>query len=965
MMTTSRRPRRPLWARPLRSPALPRSLRGQFTLALSMLSLLILAGSLAAFLSLRTSTGATLQLTQDRLGRMQGAQDVVQRTLLIEHDSDRLLSTRSLAAVQQSYAAIVTQTKELDRLVAGLASEHDDLVVLDLLQSAQLFRNTANVVAQLRERALQSEIAFTQLLQQRTRGLQGSALALVLYRLQSADDAGTVEQLRGQFLRSASALHAMPLEGDPFTARLRLINERQGLGQFNTALQHQADSMVAAARLQSASFDGDYRVALQQLADTSRRHQHYVLLLLAGNLLFVWAVGYVFLGRHLLRRLQQLSHHLQQRGEATTPLHVLALGKDEIGDMARAVDQFLADRSQLETRTAELTRTQEHLVQQGQVLEMIATGAPLTDILDQLTRLVESEMPGITGSILLLDQAGVHLRHGAGPSLPPAYTQAIDGVRIGPCVGSCGTAAWRGEAVIVTDIQTDPLWADFRALAALHGLRSCWSSPILSQEGAVLGTFAMYSPAVSAPAAPHLRLIELGTRIAGIAIERRRSEERIGHMAHHDDLTGLPNRALLDDRLAQALVQARRIGSRVALLFMDLDGFKFINDSFGHAVGDATLRAVAARLSGVLREGDTVARLGGDEFVLMLVDLDRAEDAAQVAQKILAALAQPLLVNARSLHVSGSIGVSVYPDDGATGEQLLRHADVAMYRAKQRGHGAYQCYTEDMGLQAREHLELKVALRQALEQGEFELQYQPQVDLKTGHVSAMEALIRWHHPVLGMVSPGRFIPLAEETGLIVPIGEWVLRTACAQLKAWHEAGHVELCVSVNVSARQFQGHDVAAVVRQVLGECGLKGESLELELTESALMLDTDIVLQTLRDLKSTGVQLALDDFGTGYSSLSHLKRFPIDVLKIDQSFTFDLTASAEAASITRAIIAMARSLDMATVAEGVETVEQFNFMVEHQCDRVQGYYFSRPLSVAAMSALLAQDAQHQTPQAV
>ncbi len=967
MTTNSRRPRPPRWTASLLSTGLPRSLRGQFTLALSILALLILAGSLAAFFSLRTSTGATLQLTQDRLTRMQDAQDVVQRSLLIERDSDRLLSSRSLSTVRLSFAAIVKQTTELDRLVAGFASASDDPVVLDVLQSAQLFRNTANVVAQLRESALQSEVAFAQLLQQRTTaaqgnlGQQGATLALVLYRLQAADDSAAVEQLRSQYLRIAPTQHELATAGDPFSARLRLISEREGLGRFNDALQHQAEAIVAAARLQLASFDGDYRVAVERLAGTSQRHQHYVLILLAGNLIFVWSVAHFFLGRHLLRRLQQVSDHLQQRGEAGTSLHVLAQGKDEIGDMARAVEQFLADRSQLEARTAELTRTKEFLVKQGRVLEMIATGAPLADILDQLTRLVESEMAGITGSVLLLDNQGVHLRHGAGPSLPSAYRQAIDGVRIGPAVGSCGTAAHRGETVIVTDIQSDPLWADFRTLAALHGFRSCWSSPILSQEGDVLGTFAMYSAVVNAPAAQHSRLIEMVTRIAGIAIERRRSEERIGHMAHHDDLTGLPNRALLDDRLAQALVQARRSGRAVALLFVDLDGFKFVNDSFGHAVGDAMLIAVAARLSGVLREGDTVARLGGDEFVLMLVDLDRAEDAARVAQKVLSALAQPLLVHARSLHASASIGVSVYPGDGATGEQLLTHADVAMYRAKQRGHGTYQCYTEDMGLQAREHLELKVALRQAVERQEFELHYQPQVDVTTGRVNAMEALIRWRHPELGMVSPARFIPLAEETGLIVPIGEWVLRTACAQLKAWHAAGHVDLCVAVNLSARQFQGHDVAEVVRCVLGECALSGQFLELELTESALMLDTEVVLRTLQALKATGVMLALDDFGTGYSSLSHLKRFPIDVLKIDQSFTFDVTSSTEAASITRAIIAMAKSLDMTTVAEGVETAEQFSFMAEHQCDRVQGYFFSRPLSVVAMSALLAENQRNRT----
>jgi EAL domain-containing protein (putative c-di-GMP-specific phosphodiesterase class I) len=326
-------------------------------------------------------------------------------------------------------------------------------------------------------------------------------------------------------------------------------------------------------------------------------------------------------------------------------------------------------------------------------------------------------------------------------------------------------------------------------------------------------------------------------------------------------------------------------------------------------------------------------------------------------------MAIPMFVNGRTLHVGASIGVSVSPGDGVSGEQLVQRADVAMYRAKQSGHGTYQCYTEDMGQQARRHLELKLALRQALEKQEFELHYQPQIDLQSGRVNAMEALIRWRHPELGAVSPAHFIPLAEETGLIVPIGEWVLRTACSQLKAWQAEGYVDLCVAVNISARQFQGHDVPDLVRRVLADSGLRGEFLELELTESALMLDTDLVLTALKDVKVTGVRLALDDFGTGYSSLSHLKRFPIDVLKIDQSFTFDVTTSAEAASIVRAIIAMARSLGMTTVAEGVETIEQFSFMVDQHCDRVQGYYFSRPLTVAAMSALLSEDLRNRTLQ--
>ncbi|HWH84301.1 MAG TPA: EAL domain-containing protein [Burkholderiaceae bacterium] len=926
------------------------------------LSILILAGGAAALYALRTSSHATQELAQERLIRMQDAQDVVQRTLLIEREVDRLLTTRSLPVVQASYAAIVRQTTVLDQRVTGLAETGDAVAVLDLHQANQLFRNSANVVAQLRESELRSGEAFDELLVDRTAALQAgpgkeaSALALLLHRLEGADSEVAVEWLRTQFERRRPTVRGLPDAGDLFAARLRLIGERERVARFHDLLERQADAMVAGARQSSAHFDGDYRAALQQLVDTSRRHQRWVLLLLASSLLCAWLVADVFLGRHVLRRLQQVSDHLQQHNATEVPLEVLAQRRDEIGDMARAVDRFLVDRAQLELRTTELSLTKERAVEQGRVLEMIASGAPLAQILDRLTRLIESQMDGITGSILLLDDEGQHLRHGAGPNLPAAYVQAIDGVQIGPAVGSCGTAAHRRESVVVADIQADPLWADYRALAALHELRSCWSAPILTHNGAVLGTFAMYSTSVRWPSAADTRMIDLATRIAGIAIERRRAEERIGHMAHHDELTGLPNRALLTDRMTLALAQARRSDHAVALLFVDLDGFKFVNDSFGHATGDALLIAAAARLSAAVRGGDTVARLGGDEFVVMLPDLERAEDAVKVVQKILSALALPLLVDTRRLTVSASIGVAACRGEGTSGETLLKHADVAMYRAKELGGNGYRCYTDDMGLQVRARLELQTALRQAVDEQQFELHYQPQVDLRTGRMNAMEALIRWRHPELGMVSPARFIPLAEETGLIVPIGEWVLRTACTQLKRWHEAGHTGLCVAVNLSARQLQGHDVAQMVRRVLGECGLAGEFLELELTESALMHDTEGVLKTLLELKATGAALALDDFGTGYSSLSHLRRFPIDVIKIDQSFTFDVTSSAETASITRAIVGMARSLDMKTVAEGVETEQQMRFMSELQCDSVQGYYYSRPLPADAMSALLLED---------
>ncbi|MDM0056301.1 putative bifunctional diguanylate cyclase/phosphodiesterase [Variovorax fucosicus] len=943
---------------------LPRSLRAQFALALSVLSLLMLAGGLAAAHALRTASHATQQLTQERFVRMQDAQDMVERTLLIEREAERLLSTDSLPAVHLSYAALVDQTAVLDRVVAELAVAKEDVGVLELYQASQLFRNTANVVAQLRENLLQTEQAFARLPADlggdpaSAPTVDSQSKTLLLYRLQNAASTAAVESIRTEFARASPVLPVRPGtdQRDPFALRLALINQRVALGRFHGQLSNQAEEMVAAARTRAEFFDGDYRAAVQQLVEASRREARWVLILLAISLVFAWLVAGVFLGQHVLGRLRLVSRHLQQRGTAGTPLGVLVRGRDEIGDMARAVDRFLADRAQLELRTAELFLTKEHLVEQGRVLEMIAGGAPLPDILDRLTRSIESQLEGIKGSILLLDPDGLHLHNGAGPNLPAAYMDAIEGVRIGPSVGSCGTAAYRAEAVITTDIQTDPLWAEYRELAASHGLRSCWSAPILSQEGAVLGTFAMYSGAVRAQSPGEQKLVELATRIAGIAIERRRSEERIRHMAHHDELTGLPNRLLLNDRMAQALAQADRSGCPMALLFLDLDGFKFINDSFGHAAGDAVLVAVAGRMSDAIGAGDIVARLGGDEFVMVLTGLERAADAARVAQRILAALAPPVQFESRSLHIGASIGISVYPENGTNSEILLKHADLALYCAKQQGRNGYRYYTDDMGQQARQHTELRSALVGALPGRQFELHYQPQVDLRTGRINSMEALIRWRHPDLGMVSPARFIPLAEETGLIVPIGEWVLRTACAQLKAWHQEGHAGLPVAVNLSAHQFRGHDVAQLVARILRECDLPARFLELELTESALMLDTGTVLKSLLALKGMGTRLALDDFGTGYSSLSHLNGFPIDVIKIDKSFTLEVTRSKSTAAITRAIIVMAKALGMKTVAEGVETEDQLRFMAAHQCDSMQGYYYSRPLSVADMGALLAEN---------
>ncbi|MDC8757022.1 EAL domain-containing protein [Janthinobacterium fluminis] len=435
--------------------------------------------------------------------------------------------------------------------------------------------------------------------------------------------------------------------------------------------------------------------------------------------------------------------------------------------------------------------------------------------------------------------------------------------------------------------------------------------------------------------------------------ERKQQELRIEYLANHDALTDLPNRKLLNDRINQVIAHARHTGLHLATLVLDLDRFKFVNDSYGHPVGDALLQAVAGRLKMAVREGDTVARQGGDEFVILLTDLPDAQTAEEIVKKVLSMFIDPCLLGEHTLHISTSIGVSVFPADGDSGELLLKTADAALYSAKDKGRNGYQFYNHKMGVLVEERAEIEHALHQALAHHELELHYQPKVDLGSGKIYGMEALLRWRRPEIGLVPPDRFIPLAEDTGLIIPIGEWVLRTACAQLGAWHANGFPHLTMAVNVSARQFLQINMPDLVREVLADSGVPAECLELELTESLLMQNRDLVVQSLEQLKEIGVTLSLDDFGTGYSSLSYLKQFPIDVVKIDQSFIRDVTDNVDGASLTKSIIAMAKSLHMTTVAEGVETEGQLGFLNTNLCDAIQGYYFSRPLPSGEMDTLL------------
>ena len=428
---------------------------------------------------------------------------------------------------------------------------------------------------------------------------------------------------------------------------------------------------------------------------------------------------------------------------------------------------------------------------------------------------------------------------------------------------------------------------------------------------------------------------------------------KLAYFAHHDSLTDLPNRALLNDRLTQAITAAQRHHSAFAVLYLDLDRFKHINDSLGHLVGDCLLQSVALRLSECVRASDTVSRLGGDEFVILLSEVTHAHDAVVCADKLLQAVRMPYVMDEHELQITASIGIVIYPGDGTAVEALLQNADSAMYEAKGRGRNNFQFYRSELNSSAIERQMLESGLRHAMQRHELELHYQPIMQLATGAIAGVEALIRWHHPTLGLVLPAQFISIAEESGLIVPIGQWVLREACRQAKTWQDAGLPLLRLAVNISAVELRSNGFVAGVTTILAETGFDPRRLELELTETFLMQDSKSTALVLIALKELGVQLALDDFGTGYSSLSYMRRFPIDALKVDQSFVRDLTTDEDDASVVSAVISMGKNLHMRVVAEGVETREQCSFLEQHKCCEAQGFHFSRPLKANGLADLL------------
>jgi diguanylate cyclase (GGDEF)-like protein/PAS domain S-box-containing protein len=598
------------------------------------------------------------------------------------------------------------------------------------------------------------------------------------------------------------------------------------------------------------------------------------------------------------------------------------------------------------------TETLEH--DRARILELVAQDEPLAAILARVAETLEHQRQDLR-AFLLVDDDG-RLVNGACPSMPAGFAAAIDAVLAAGAPGSFAAAALAGMPMLVADTAADPGWRNVQALCRQFQVGACWSVPIVSANGGVLGTLNLVSATPRVATGDDERLLESVGRLAAVAIDHRELTDKLSHQAQHDALTGLPNRLLFQDRLGQALAQAQRNGQQVAVIYMDLDRFKHINDTLGHSAGDALLRQVAVRLDSCVRRSDTLARLGGDEFTVVLAELDDARDAMRAAKNIVEGMRLPFSVEGRELFITISLGISLYPDDGVDGETLMVNADVAMYRAKDLGRDNFQWFASEMNVMARERMELEWHLRYAMQLGQLHLAYQPQCNAK-GEVLAFEALMRWQHPMLGAVSPTRFIPLAEDSGLIVSMGEWALRTACAQAVQWRKAGHPRLRISVNVSALQFKRPDWVDAVRRALQDTQLAPEALELEITESLLLESARETSANLFELRKLGVGVAIDDFGTGYSSLSYLHKLPISTLKVDQSFVREIGVQpghGPEAPIIRTIITLAHNLGMAVVAEGVETEAQRALLVRLGCEGLQGYLLYEPMDAVQAGELLA-----------
>lgn len=595
---------------------------------------------------------------------------------------------------------------------------------------------------------------------------------------------------------------------------------------------------------------------------------------------------------------------------------------------------------------------------QNKILELVTRGCPFSEVMNHVVYLVEEVSDGVVGSIHLKDSKENLLHRCSAPNLPEEYKNFIKEIPIGPSSGSCGTAAYKKEPILCSDIAHDALWKEYKTMALKHGLRACWSSPVFDNRNNVLGIFAMYYDKPCLPSEWDKQVVKEATYLISLVIQHYLAEEKINYIAFHDELTGLPNRRLFEKRVVSAIENYTDSSNyKLGIMYIDLDRFKIINDSLGQNLGDMLLKQVARRLQSCVLEYDVVSRQGGDEFAILLHDRTQLE-LSTVAQRIINEVAKPFLLINHEVFVTPSIGISMHPPDGSDSFDLFRKADIAMYQAKKAGRNNYQFYNPELSRQNHQRLELENDLRKALTNNEFALHYQPIFDIAANKMTGVEALIRWKHPKLGVVSPAEFIPIAEETGMIVPIGEWVLKTACQQLMKWEKEKIIVPSVAVNISFRQFYQPDFVHNLACILADTRINPANLTIEITESMTM-DVEKAINLLYELKKLKVNISIDDFGTGYSSLNYLKTFPIDYLKIDQSFIRDITKSLNDEKIATTILLMAQNLGLGVIAEGVETPEQFNILMQHGCNQAQGYLFSKPLSPEKLSVYVNQVAPH------
>ena len=600
----------------------------------------------------------------------------------------------------------------------------------------------------------------------------------------------------------------------------------------------------------------------------------------------------------------------------------------------------------------DITQSKLHEVLQGKVIAALLKEESLESVLTLLCREIERMAPEVIVSVLSVDQEGI-LHPLASPGLPTEYSRAIEGLSIGPMAGSCGTAAYRGEPVLVMDINNDPLWVNYRHLAQQSGLRACWSLPVRNGSGRIAATFALYFRESRGPDPLHMHLVTAGMHLCRLALEREEARQSIRMMAFYDALTGLPNRSFLLAQSQRSIVEMAREQAELAVLFINLDRFKQINDALGHASGDELLRITAHRLRSALSDADLVGRLSGDEFVLVLPRMNVTQVTTYL-KGLMALLSWPVTIADTSIVVTASVGVSLFPADGQDMETLLQCADIAMCQAKRKS-GSFSFFVEEMNRVAQDRLMLETALRNAIVSDSLQLFYQPQIDLNSGRLVGVEALARWTHSALGDISPTQFVPVAEECGLINDLSQWVLQKACGQLAKWREQGLAIPSMSINLSPIDFRNLNLAELIASQLQLYGLQPSDLCVEVTEGVMLCNSSGTEKAIRELHALGVRLAIDDFGTGYSSLGYLRHLPISELKLDKSFVDDLEHDTSCRALSESVIGIGKGLSLQVVAEGIEYAIQRDILKDQGYQVGQGNFFSPPLSSEALMQRLNQ----------